>query len=238
MARIFNSHAQRARKRAVPAADGPRKRPSQARSKGMVESLMRATARILIRDGYDALTTNRVAEEAGASVGSLYQYFSSKEALVGALLEQHAERIIQRMREELPRLMLLPVAQAVPHFVELMIEAHRIEPELHRVFAEQLPRVGRFAKVEAFLAEGMAMAEVYLRARAAEIRPQNIALSAFMLVHAIEALTHAAVQSRPELLSTPEFVTELSGMILSHLQPKLALNARPRRGALPAALRS
>ena len=50
---------------------------------------MRAAIRVLIRDGYERLTTNLVAEEAGASVGSLYQYFSSKQELVAALLERH-----------------------------------------------------------------------------------------------------------------------------------------------------
>src|SRR5262245_4195316 len=81
MLRIHNSRPKPRKKLAQRARSSARKAPIQARSKHMVEMLMRATARILIREGYDALTTNRVAEEAGASVGSLYQYFPSKEAL-------------------------------------------------------------------------------------------------------------------------------------------------------------
>jgi AcrR family transcriptional regulator len=190
---------------------------------------MRATARILIRDGYDALTTNRVAREAGASVGSLYQYFSSKEALVAALLDQHVERTMERLRAETPNVLLLPVREAVPRFLQLMIEAHRIDPKLHRVFMEQVPRIGHFAKIEASLEEGMAMAEVYLRAHASEIGPQNHALTAFVLINVVEALTHAAVQSRPALLSTPEFVAEASRMLLDYLQPRRALEVRRSR---------
>ena len=188
---------------------------------------MRAAARILIRDGYERLTTNQVAEEAGASVGSLYQYFSSKQQLVAALLDRHVEQTMAQIREELPRLSLLPVEQAVPRFIELMIESHRIDPELHRVFVEQLPRVGSFANVETSLNEGLVLAEAYLRAHAAEVRPQNHALSAFMFVYTVEALTHAAVLSRPNWLATPEFVSEISALILGYLQPPAAV-ASPR----------
>lgn len=179
---------------------------------------MRATARILIRDGYEALTTNQVAREAGASVGSLYQYFSSKQQLVAALLEQHIESTMGQVRRELPQLSRLPLEQAIPHFVELMIDAHKADPALHRVFVEQLPRVGDFALLEASLQEGLALTEAYLRAHASEIGPQNHALTAFMLVHTVESLTHSAVVSRPELLATPEFVSELSAWILGYLR--------------------
>ncbi|HKP61420.1 MAG TPA: TetR/AcrR family transcriptional regulator [Polyangiales bacterium] len=188
---------------------------------------MRAAARILVRDGYEALTTNQVAEEAGASVGSLYQYFSSKQQLVAALLEQHIDDTMAQIREELPRLSLLPVEQAVPRFVELMIASHRVDPELHRVFVEQLPRVGDFAKIDTSLNEGMQLAEAYFRAHAKELRPQNHALSAFMLVHSVEALTHAAVLSRPEWLAAPEFVSEISVLVLGYLR-------RPQAEASPS----
>ncbi len=77
----------------------------------MVEMLMRATTRVLIRDGYDGLTTNSVAEEAGASVGSLYQYFSSKQQLVSALLNQHIDRTMQAVRNATPELSVLPVPE-------------------------------------------------------------------------------------------------------------------------------
>jgi AcrR family transcriptional regulator len=192
----------------------------------MVEMIMRAAIRVLVRDGYEQLTTNRVAEEAGASVGSLYQYFASKQEIVGALLDQHIEQTMSQIRKELPQLSLLPVPQAVPRFVELMIESHRVQPELHRVFFEQLPRVGDYAKLETSLKEALVMAEAYLRAHASELEPQNHTLSAFMLVHTVESLTHAAVLSRPDYLATPEFVTEVSALILGYLQPRAASRRR------------
>jgi AcrR family transcriptional regulator len=55
----------------------------------MVDSILDAAARVLRKHGYEEATTNRVAEVAGVSVGSLYQYFPNKEALVHALIERH-----------------------------------------------------------------------------------------------------------------------------------------------------
>src|SRR5229473_2510951 len=70
--------------RAIPTI--PRKSASQKRSRVTVETLLDATARVLTKAGYDRASTNRIAATAGVSVGSLYQYFPNKEALVAALV--------------------------------------------------------------------------------------------------------------------------------------------------------
>jgi AcrR family transcriptional regulator len=66
----------------------PRKLPQQGRSRETVDALLEATAQLLVRDGYDKASTNKIALKAGVSIGSLYQYFPSKEALVSELLER------------------------------------------------------------------------------------------------------------------------------------------------------
>ena len=83
------------------AALKPRKQPLQRRSAQTVEDILEAAARILERDGLGAFTTNRVAERAGISIGSLYQYFPNKQALLAALIE----RAQQRLRDDLARAM-------------------------------------------------------------------------------------------------------------------------------------
>src|SRR3954464_12978376 len=91
----------------------PRKHPRQARSRATVDCVLEATARVLVKRGFDGLTTNLVAETAGISIGSLYQYFPNKAALVGALIEQHVEDITKLMLSELTRVAQLPMAQAI-----------------------------------------------------------------------------------------------------------------------------
>ena len=66
----------------------PRKRPAQSRSVETVNAVLEAAARILERDGLECYTTNAVAERAGVSIGSFYQYFPNKDALTVALIER------------------------------------------------------------------------------------------------------------------------------------------------------
>ena len=79
----------------------PRKSASQERSRITIDTILEATARVLMKDGYDRASTNRIAAAAGVSIGSLYQYFPSKEALVAAVSERHSREVLQLMRNVL-----------------------------------------------------------------------------------------------------------------------------------------
>ena len=103
------------------------------RSRATVDALVEATARILVREGFDKASTNRIAEVAGVSVGSLYQYFPSKEALVAAVMERHQQEIMQIVRGELAEILAEPVERAVRKLVAVAVKAHRVDPRLHRV---------------------------------------------------------------------------------------------------------
>src|ERR1041384_3846674 len=81
----------------------PRKRPRQDRSRATVDTILEATARVLVKRGFDGLTTNLVADAAGVSIGSLYQYFPNKAALVGALIENNVEHMTSLALSELTR---------------------------------------------------------------------------------------------------------------------------------------
>ena len=174
----------------------PRKSASQERSRLTVNALLEATARILIREGYDKASTNRIAEVAGLSVGSLYQYFPSKEALVAALIDRHNLEVMQAVQGELAAAANLPLANAVRQLVAVAVKAHRIDPKLHRVLAEQIPRVGKLEKLESFNQQNYVLFENYLKEHRHEIRAVDLKLAAFVCVTSIEALTHAAVLHR------------------------------------------
>ncbi|MFG1497880.1 TetR/AcrR family transcriptional regulator [Saccharospirillum sp. HFRX-1] len=76
-------------------AKKPRKSPTQARSQATVQVILEATIQVLVTQGAAYLTTARIAERAGVSVGSIYQYYPNKQALLLAVLNQHLEKIIQ-----------------------------------------------------------------------------------------------------------------------------------------------
>jgi len=179
----------------------PRKAAIQQRSRATVDALVEATARILVREGFDKASTNRIAEVAGVSIGSLYQYFPCKEALVAAVIERHQQRIARTVRGELAELMAMPVEAAMRRLVAVAVKGHRVEPALHRVLAEQIPRVGKLEDVEAFSRENFALFRAYLERHRDELRVDDLALASFVCVTTIEALTHNAVLHRPKMLS-------------------------------------
>jgi AcrR family transcriptional regulator len=197
-------------------ATNPRKRPVQARSQETVDAILKATAHILVKEGYDRASTNKVAARAGVSIGSLYQYFPSKEALVAALLEVHIEKMAEVLRAAFPRLATVPIDQAAEELVRLMVAAHSVEPALHKVFVEQVPRIGKLERVQDIEREMTGLVRAYLEPRRSQLAVTDLDLAAFIVVGTVESLTHAAVLSRPELLGEP-FVTEVSGLVVRYL---------------------
>jgi AcrR family transcriptional regulator len=195
----------------------PRKRPRQARSRDTVDAILAATTRVLVKRGFHGLTTNAVAIAAGISIGSLYQYFPNKEALVAALIERHIEDMNAAVLSELTRVAHLPMAQAVRAVIELAITAHAIEPELHRVLTEQVPRVGRLAKLRELDAISHRMIAGLLAARRDELAITDPDLAAFVLVASIEAIIHRAALLAPERLRDPRLTDEACALVTRYL---------------------
>jgi len=201
----------------------PRKTASQERSRATVDALVAATARVLVREGFARASTNRIAEVAGVSVGSLYQYFPGKEALVAAVIDRHNLEIMQVVRRTLTEVASLPAEKAIRRLVSVAIEAHRIDPKLHRVLAEQIPRTGRFEHAEAFNREAYALFRAYLENRRDELCMVDLEMATFVCANSIEAVAHTAVLHHPEMLAdeaVAKLVDETTRLIVGYLQPK------------------
>jgi AcrR family transcriptional regulator len=195
----------------------PRKRPRQARSRATIDAILEATARVLVKRGFDGLTTNAVAAAAGVSIGSVYQYFPNKEALVGGLIERHVEEMGAAIVDELAKVATLPLPRAVRQVIELTIRAHAVQPELHGVLTEQVPRVGRLAKLRETDELCSRMIAQLLVARRAEVAIRDPDLAAFVIVSAIEAAVHRTVLLHPQRLEDPRLVDELTLLVTRYL---------------------
>ena len=205
----------------------PRKKPIQERARATIDAILRATAHILVTDGYDRASTNRIAARAGVSIGSLYQYFPSKEALVAALMEKHMEEMAAVARSAVPRVAALPFEDAVEEAVRMMVAAHTVNPKLHKVLIEQIPRIGRLERAEVLEREVTSLIRAYLEARRDEIGVRDLDLSTFIVYGIVEALAHAAVLTRPDLLG-PAFVREVTAVVVRYLRGSEARGPRRR----------
>jgi AcrR family transcriptional regulator len=205
--------------RAIPT--NPRKSATQKRSQATVEALLDATARVLTTVGYDRASTNRIAATAGVSVGSLYQYFPNKEALVAALVARHNREMLDLLREALKEVASLDLATAIAKLVRAAVDAHRVDPALHRVFDEQVPRMGQLAKIGALQGETFQLVRSYLEKRRNEISVRDLDSTTSILVTTVEALTHQFVIHRPEAPARDRdrFIDEVTRLVVGYLMP-------------------
>jgi AcrR family transcriptional regulator len=195
----------------------PRKKAVQQRAQATIDAILRATAHILVTDGYDRASTNRIAVRAGVSIGSLYQYFPSKEALVAALMENHMAAMAAVSRVAVLRFATLPFEEAVEEAVRMMVAAHTVDPELHKVLIEQIPRIGKLERAEVLEREMGTLIRAYLESKRDEIGVRDLDLATFIIYGIVEALTHAAVLTRPDLLG-PAFVREVTAVVVRYLR--------------------
>lgn len=198
----------------------PRKLPEQDRSRATVEAIVDAAARVLVKHGYDAFTTNRVAEKAGVSVGSLYQYFPNKDALLSELMRRHVEEIERGVEGMAELARTAPLAEIIRVGIEQNAQAHFIDPALHRVLSEQVPRLGQLDWMTGFTARMDARVREMLEARRAEIVVQDIDLAVYIITRTVEAVVHNAVCERPKDLASGALAEEVTRMLVGFLTGK------------------
>src|SRR5690242_12476623 len=104
-----------------------RKKPLQERSKQTVGAILHAAARVFADLGYANTSTNHIAEKAGVSIGSLYQYFPSKDAILVALAEQHVENAFAAVLEQVREKRDAPPRELLRVLVDALLRAHQKE---------------------------------------------------------------------------------------------------------------
>jgi AcrR family transcriptional regulator len=190
----------------------PRKKPAQKRSKETVRAILTAAARILEREGYEKTNVNAVAELAGVSIGSLYQYFPSKEALVAEVARQLSADMIAVFQDGLVELAFVPIEDAVRGVVLRAVRAFRLNVRLREVILLEMP-VALFDTTEfdTMLLEAL---RYYFLFKQEEIGLENIDLGILILKASVEASASAsATRDFPE----DQVVDELSRLVFRYV---------------------
>lgn len=197
----------------------PRKSPRQHRSRATVDAILAAAAQVFTRHGYAAGTTNRIAARAGVSIGSLYEYFPNKDALLVALLEQHIGEGEAVLGEAVVKVASaqLDLPDAVHALVTAMVELHGQDPQLHRVLFEEAPLPRRVRQM-LFATEDRVteLLQTYLAAQPQFAR-RDVALAARIAVQTVEALTHRLVVHDANRANHAAQIDEISTLIVAYL---------------------
>jgi AcrR family transcriptional regulator len=190
-----------------------RKAPRQARARATIEAMLDAAAHILGARGRAGITTNAVAEMAGVSIGSLYQYFPNKLALIEAVRRRHFDEVLAVLRAATDT--AIPRARRIESLVDGMIAVHGRSPAAHRVLLEEAPP-GKDARAvdrvfETAYQKGYE-AFFVANARGAATRPR---IAAQVLAAAVAGTVHDA--ARQSTLSSPALRKELIALVESYL---------------------
>jgi AcrR family transcriptional regulator len=193
-------------------ATEPRKQPRQGRAKVTVDAILEATERVLAQRGLEATTTTEVAEIAGVSVGTLYQYFPNKQSLVAAVIEARIDRDLAVIDEALARVRPLPLREGLQELARTQAMLYGSEPALYREMVAAMAEVERARRVERLIEHTIASIAELLSARRDEHDHPDPQLAAWVLVHNGVQLMRAAVQERPELILGGKLFAELERM--------------------------
>ncbi|WP_431699685.1 TetR/AcrR family transcriptional regulator [Pseudomonas sp. BR20] len=197
----------------------PRKIPAQARSRATVEAIIQAATYILTKVGWEGLTTNAIAERAGVNIGSLYQFFPNKEAVIAELQRRHAAATRTDLLNALEVLPGQPsLREALTMIVEMIVAEHRIAPALHKAIHEELPRTVRQEEHE----------KDHMQRQFSDVlRPfmKNVPdpdLSIYLMGIAAHAIIHTVTADRPQLLGDQRFITEVVTLLENYLYRQAA----------------
>ncbi len=164
----------------------PRRQAKQERARETVEIVLEAAARVLLDHGYALATTNRIAQKAGVSIGTLYEYFANKEEVFDALIQRELECIVVAIssREPNPD---DPIDKKISQLVLASMGAMRFGPELFRSL-EQVPHASfrrHLAQARRLVLDSVRQ---LLEEHRAELRVTDLDLAAFMVVSAAEGI--------------------------------------------------
>lgn len=183
----------------------------------MVQTIKESATRVLKEQGLEYFTTNRVAELAGVSIGSLYQYFGSKEVLIAEIKREHFSQLRALFADAYQQNRSAGLHIVTSKLIEASIQGHLIDPELHRVLSGDLSAFG-IKEDDASDQSIRQMIRTLLRDHSDEIRPDlDIDAAARIIYRMVEDSVHSAVVSRHPSTDFQALHQELSQAVGAYL---------------------
>jgi len=200
----------------------PRKQPRQVRAELTRQRILAAAAHIFAEYGYAAGTTNRIAERAHVSIGSLYQYYPNKDAILAELLTRHLDgdrgtATLRRYKEGRYKESPEPLETIIRDFVRTVIDNHLDDPQLLRIMIEQAPRSGEILERVTRVKWEMIDDLLDLLNAHPEVRVQDKDTAARLVTSTVELTVHQLIAA-PDSIDLTRLENELVAMITGYLR--------------------
>jgi AcrR family transcriptional regulator len=182
-----------------------------------VEAMLDAAIKLLKRGGASAITTNRIAEAAGVSIGSVYQYFPNKRAIFIALHDRHIRQVDSVMHRRMAESADAALDELIASLIDGMIEAHAADPELPDLLQAEVPHRANGTREFAVRLHSAFRSALAPHARELGGRT-DLDMRAFVVGNMVDALGHAMVLRRPPGSSLSRARAEMLRAILVYLR--------------------
>ena len=207
-----------------------RKQPVQARSEATVSAIFEATVQVLLGVGYRKMTTTRVAERAGVSVGTLYQYFPNRRALIAAVIERYLEETASLVERDCRLLAGRSLDEMAAALVEAIIKAKCRRIEVSRAMQEPLADIDGVSFVKSVANKAAAfIAEILTSCRDAAF--DDVHRLAFLIVTSCRSLLQSAIVDRANASDLDALRTHMRAMVHGYLKEMQRLPENCAAGA-------
>jgi AcrR family transcriptional regulator len=194
-----------------------RRRPVQQRAQVTVEAMLDAAIKLLKRKGSASLTTNRIAETAGVSIGSVYQYFPNKQAIYLALHERHIALVDEVMQRRVRECTDATLEELIGSMIDGMIEVHQADPELSVLLQSEVPH--RADSTVDFSIRNFSLVREALAIHKKELGGKtDLRMQSFVVIKMIDSLGHAIVLQRPSGTSLSRARAEVLRAVATYLR--------------------
>ncbi len=197
----------------------PRKEPNQDRAKDTVENIVGATAHILEKDGFEKISTNRIAEKAGVSIGSLYQYFPTKESIFSFMME----RYVRSQTEMVDKILLerkqsRDLKETIRVIISAIMESKIKQSRFQKMFAEKVLSFAGYESLQKQDEHLIALFEKYLEPFESEVRKENLDISLYFVIQSVKVLPIAILYQHRIKLQDPRVTEELVELIYRYMK--------------------
>ena len=195
----------------------PRRKPKTSVGKSIADALVTAAEQILSTNGVETFSTNKIAQRAGVSVGSLYQYFPNKESLLAEVARRLEQRTAQTLIDTLKRCRDQPLRAVAGEVVDVLLGNDIGELRMRQALRREVP-AGWTSETSAEVDQRVRQELMTELARRTDVREGPTPMMTWMVAHTVEMIVEHAVNTQPELMTVPVFRDELVELVVRYLQ--------------------
>lgn len=192
------------------------KAPTQERSRQTVATILDACSRLLISEGFYSITTDKIAKEAGVSIGSLYQFFGNKESVVQAVVKNIMEDDKKQMTEGMRMISPMPFEERVPAMINLSLSIIRKNSDLR----SKLTTIQYYVAEASYMSESISFFKEVVRYNLPQLPGRDMEKVSYIMVNAFIGAINSMCIDKPDSIHDDTVAKELTDLFLKYLDIK------------------